>query len=49
MAHLSGWLQWRDEMRPGRVSFGRMLTFCLKKFPGSYFVLIALSRARFGP
>ena len=29
--------------------YNRMLTLCLKKFPGSYFVLIALSRGRFGP
>src|SRR6187401_2699291 len=28
---------------------GRMLTLCLKKLPGSYCVLIALSRSRFGP
>ena len=32
-----------------RSYFGRMLTLCLKKFSGSYFVLIALSRGRFGP
>ena len=32
-----------------RPQLGRMFTLCLKKLAGSYFVLIALSRGRFGP
>ena len=38
-----------DAIRCKPCQAGRMLTLCLKKFSGSYFVLISLSRGRFGP
>ncbi len=39
----------KNSIEPDRSYSGKMLTLCLKKFSGSYFDLIALSRGRLGP